>query len=47
MHFYIADDDDDDDDDDDEPETQEFEGIDVSDDEPIVRRVGEDDWQWS
>ena len=40
SHFYIGDDDDDDDDD--EPELQEVEEFDVSDDEPMVRRFGEE-----
>ena len=34
-HFYIGDDDD-------EPEFQEVEEIDISDDEPMVRRLGEE-----
>ena len=38
VHFYIGDDDDDDD----EPEFQEAEEIDISDDEPIIRRLGEE-----
>ena len=43
IHFYIGDDDDNgDDDDDDEPDFQEFEEIDISDDEPMVRRLGEE-----
>ena len=44
IHFYIGDDDGDDDDDDDddadEPEIRVFEEIDISDDEPMVRRLG-------
>ena len=35
IHFYIGDDDD-------EPEIQEVEEIDISDDEPMVRRLGEE-----
>ena len=42
IHFYIGDDDDNGDDDDDEPDFQEFEEIDISDDEPMVRRLGEE-----
>ena len=38
IHFYIGDDDDDDD----EPEIQEVEEVDISDDEPMVRRLGEE-----
>ena len=37
IHFYIGDDDDDD-----EPEMEDCKVIDVSDDEPMVRRLGEE-----
>ena len=47
--LYIGDDDDDDgddDDDDDEREIKEFEEVGISDDEPIVRRLGEEMRMW-
>ena len=41
--LYIGDDDDDDDD---EREIKEFEEVEISDDEPIVRRLGEEMRMW-
>ena len=42
VHLYTGDGDDDDDDDDDEPEMEDCRVIDISYDEPKVRRLGEE-----